>query len=192
MTTSDGDVQFNDVFTHTHPAKKLHTTQKRSGSSSISQISDSYSQQHSNSGINSSCAQDQNFTHSLTLPSDSTTAMSTTSTAAKFWQIPRSFSNPFTSDKRSPRKGRKNQQTLPSDISTDTFQLWSCANCMQINEADVITCGRCKMSCGSTAVGQCFCNVCKLKMFVPASTEILANTVCPCCEKALHMVAISS
>ena len=194
MSGSEDDVLFNDIFTPTHPARKLYATKKNFDDSSILHR-DRYAT-YSNGGDNTCLVEDRNFSQSLsnlTLLSDATTATPTTSTAAKFWNISRSFPNPFKSDKQKKTVKLSNQQTSSSDTSTNTFHLWSCANCMQINKVDSVSCGRCQIPCGSTAVGQCYCNVCKMKVFVPASTEMPVNTVCPCCEKVLlDMVAISS
>jgi len=186
MSSSD-DEQFNDTFTPAHPAKKLHTINNSSDDpvNSQQQFSEPYHQNHHDGGAS---LQDRNLTQSLsdvTLSTDPATATSTNSPDAKFWQITKSLSSPFN---RKAKKKLPNQQT---DISTNDFQLWSCANCLQVNKVGSITCGRCQLSYGSTAAGQCFCSSCKLKVFVPASTDMV-NTVCPCCEKALDVVPMPS
>ena len=125
MSASD-DVLFDDVFAPTHPARKLYATKKNFDDSSI--LHRDRCATYRDGGDNTHLAKDRNFSQSLsdlTLLSDATTAMPTTSTAAKFWNISRSFSNPFKSDKQKKTVKLSNQQTSSSGTGKNTFHLWS-------------------------------------------------------------------
>lgn len=63
-------------------------------------------------------------------------------------------------------------------------ELWQCANCLKVNEMDQSECWGCELSFGSWAIGEHFCQKCKIKVFT-SNQKMRDRTFCPKCNNFL-------